>query len=119
MGLGFARKITAFSLLTLFAGYVAASTMFMHTHEVEGLKITHSHPYKGKAGEPGHSHSRSEYVLIAQLTALLMVVAAAVFMPRYYVTRVEAVLSSNEAPGTYRLIFSKRLRGPPAYPLAV
>ena len=38
------RRILAGWLLVLFVGYLAGATLFYHTHIVNGIRITHSHP---------------------------------------------------------------------------
>lgn len=41
------RKIIGLSLVALFAGYYGGTTLFYHAHEIDGVKIVHSHPYTG------------------------------------------------------------------------
>lgn len=52
------------SFLMLFVGYQICITSFTHVHYVNGVMITHSHPYAGD----GHSHQKADFSLIAQLT---------------------------------------------------
>jgi hypothetical protein len=43
--------------------------MFYHTHIVNGVSITHSHPFKlpeKKGPVNNHSHSTAEYILLQQ-----------------------------------------------------
>ena len=66
-------------LLTIFLAYLATSTLFPHTHSLNGEVLTHSHPYNGTPENPEHSHSQaqlqlidslSKYVAIAQCSTL-------------------------------------------------
>lgn len=59
------RKIVgALSLLILFVAYQASITAFTHVHYVNGVLITHSHPFKG-----AHSHTKSEILVIDRLAS--------------------------------------------------
>lgn len=57
------RIIGAVCLLVLFVAYQASITAFTHVHYVNGVIITHSHPFHGK-----HTHSKSELVVIGRLS---------------------------------------------------
>lgn len=50
------------SLLILFVMYQASIIAFAHVHYVNGVLITHSHPFKGT-----HSHSKTSLLVIGQL----------------------------------------------------
>ena len=49
--------------LLLFVSYQIGSLIFLHTHNIEGYLITHSHPYK--SGE--HSHTTNDLLAIQSL----------------------------------------------------
>lgn len=68
-------RIISALLLTLFVGYVANTTLFVHSHIIDGRLITHSHPYRGTADNPGHGHSQAQSQTIAQLSQLLATAA--------------------------------------------
>jgi len=57
------KNIGALSLLVLFIMYQASITAFTHVHYVNGVMITHSHPFDGK-----HKHTKSELVVIDRLS---------------------------------------------------
>ena len=40
---------------------VTATTLFIHSHDIEGTEIVHSHPYSDTAA---HSHTRSHILLL-------------------------------------------------------
>lgn len=50
------------ALLMLFMAYQACITAFTHVHYVNGVLITHSHPFNSQ-----HSHSKTELVVIDRL----------------------------------------------------
>jgi hypothetical protein len=59
--------ITRSLLIFLFIGYAGSIMMYYHTHEVHGILITHSHPFKktNKDGsERNHSHTDNQYILL-------------------------------------------------------
>lgn len=62
------RKIAASMLLAVFALFVSADTLCLHTHVSDGAIVTHSHPYLPSAH---HSHSGSQAVSIALVNALM------------------------------------------------
>lgn len=58
------KIIGALSLLILFIVYQASITAFTHVHYVNGVMITHSHPFQGE-----HSHSQTSLLVIEHLSA--------------------------------------------------
>ena len=58
------KIIGALSLLVLFIMYQASITAFTHVHYVNGVMITHSHPFHGT-----HSHSQTSLLVIGHLSA--------------------------------------------------
>lgn len=50
------------SLLVLFVTYWASITAFTHVHYINGVPVTHSHPYHGS-----HSHTKSAVLVIDRL----------------------------------------------------
>ncbi len=61
------RIIGAVCLLVLFVAYQTSITAFTHVHYVNGVIITHSHPFHGK-----HTHSNPNFSLlvVCQLSKL-------------------------------------------------
>lgn len=56
------KTILALSLLVLFVTYQASITAFTHVHYVNGVLITHSHPFHGK-----HTHTQTALIVIGRL----------------------------------------------------
>ena len=61
------KNIMKYFLLILFLGYFGSITLFSHTHIVDGVSITHSHPYNPFSNEDpsNHAHSKAEFVHIS------------------------------------------------------
>lgn len=57
------RTICALCLLALFVAYQASVTAFTHVHYVNGVLITHSHPFHNQ-----HSHSATSLIVIGLLS---------------------------------------------------
>lgn len=58
------KIIGALSLLVLFIMYQTSITAFAHVHYINGVLITHSHPFHGT-----HSHSNTSFVVIGHLSS--------------------------------------------------
>lgn len=58
------KNIVATLLLILFVGYQAGTTLFIHTHNISGHQITHSHPFTSST----HEHSSSQINSISSLS---------------------------------------------------
>lgn len=52
---------------------IAGTTLFVHSHDIDGVSIVHSHPYTGLP--TSHSHSSSHANLIARLASADMLLA--------------------------------------------
>lgn len=59
------KAIGAVLLLALLMTYKVAVTMFVHTHNVDGAMVAHSHPFTNS----NHSHSSSQILVIGQLSS--------------------------------------------------
>lgn len=54
--------ISSFIMLAVLLLNLTATTLFIHSHYVDGQKVTHSHFYAGPAAE--HSHSKSHILYL-------------------------------------------------------
>lgn len=64
------RNIAAWLLLLLFVGFWCSTTLFPHTHTIDGRVLIHSHIFFGTSGSE-HQHSAQQFQLIAQLSLLV------------------------------------------------
>lgn len=105
------RNISAaLALLMLFIAYQACITAFTHVHYVNGVLITHSHPFNSK-----HSHSKTELVVIDRLAQFqsLEVGESSAVHPYFVLLEViseEASLMAPQLPDRQSLY----LRAPPS-----
>ncbi len=53
------RYILSSVLTVLFVGYYAYNMTFVHTHFVDNISVTHSHPFS-----KAHNHTSSEYQML-------------------------------------------------------
>ena len=60
------ERIISFVLLLIIGLYIGGSTLFIHTHTVDGKSIAHSHPFRG--APTSHSHSATSFDTISRLT---------------------------------------------------
>lgn len=65
------RKLFSCLALLLFLWYLGGTSLFQHSHIIDGQIVVHSHPYSGTANHPGHTHTTMQLLAIAQLPVLL------------------------------------------------
>lgn len=100
----------------LILGYIVSVTLFSHSHEIRGEKITHSHLYNPfSESKTQHTHTENEILLIAILSQLIAYVGVAIVL-------YEAFVKSNyyfklskitQAISIFYFFESSGLRAPP------
>lgn len=73
----FHTRLPSLALLLLFLVYAGSVSLFYHSHEINGIRVTHSHPFNDSAGK--HSHS-VESLLLIQLLSQITVTASILFL---------------------------------------
>ncbi len=58
------KNILSVLLLVLFASLNAYNAVFVHSHYVDNIQITHAHPFSAS-----HTHSHAEYSILQSLSA--------------------------------------------------
>lgn len=112
------RKIIgALSFLVLFIIYQTSITAFTHVHYINGVLITHSHPFD-KAN--AHSHSKTSLVVIGQLSTFCSL-EVDVFENQHPMRALLAVLKAEPATPTAKgdIVRVLSLRAPPAFPFII
>ena len=101
------KIIGALSLLVLFIMYQASIT---HVHYVNGVMITHSHPFHGT-----HSHSQTSLLVIGHLSAFYSS-GVDVYEVQHPMRPLLAMLRAKPATPTVKgeVIRTLSLRAPPA-----
>lgn len=97
-------------LLVLFLFYFAGTQLFVHTHNIDGIQVVHSHPYGNERS--GHSHTTSQLIHISILDGW------AAFRPdNFIMSQMQAFIHRLEIPleFVHSLFFPQTplLRGPP------
>lgn len=76
----------SFLLIAIFGWYYASVSLNQHTHIVNGIAVSHSHPYDGNGDNPhsplkSHKHSNSIYVLPDQPAGSILLSAIVQIAP--------------------------------------
>lgn len=104
------RIIGALYLLVLFVAYQTSITAFTHVHYLNGVLISHSHPFQGN-----HTHSKTELVVIDRLSTF-HAPEVDVYIEQHPMFVLLAVLEDEQVTpllkGEWRRLAS--LRAPPA-----
>ena len=109
------RRILAGWLLVLFVGYLAGATLFYHTHIVNGIRITHSHPYSQTPDTGNHTHTTTGFATIAQLTLILMLAASFYALLRTFALRAARMKPCHTPIHFVRAVSVPSLRAPPVH----
>ena len=107
------KRVTAGWLLVLLVGYLAAATLFYHTHSIDGVRITHSHPYSQAPDTGNHTHTPAEFSLIAHLSLILMLAAVFGCLAQFLASGKNVCNTSLPHSGAGRKPLCLALRGPP------
>lgn len=104
------RSIMKWFLPLLFIAYLGGITLFTHSHTVNGVIISHSHPFKGE-----HEHSEAEVETIFFLSSFFspsLTISCATAPVLLILLCVLSVLSTEHAKcrNSYKTI---SLRAPP------
>lgn len=68
----------AMLLLTIFLTYLCSNSLFTHYHYSDSGVITHSHIYTGTPDKPDHSHTPTQFQLIATLADFIALEASSI-----------------------------------------
>lgn len=108
-----ARRVLSGWLLILFIGYFASATLFPHTHIIDGVRITHSHPFSQAPDTGKHTHTTADFQLIAHLSMFVMLAATFAWFLRQVARSCEQLEQPFVDPGIDRTPPVFCLRGPP------
>ena len=91
---------------------VTATTFFIHSHNIEGWKIVHSHPYSDSSST--HSHTRSHILLLNNALHHDALVAEPVASCDVFYTEIYTAHEVLDTPAFERTPQLFSLRAPPA-----
>lgn len=109
-------SILKYLLLLLFAGYWGSITLFPHTHIVDGVSIVHSHAHNpfGKEDSSTHTHTKTAFILITQISQIATIVFFLVLFSVSAQTLQLTLLPERKKALFYSAsLFFNGLRGPP------
>lgn len=92
MGKERSKAINAVLLLIILVSYKLSVTIFVHTHNVDGTMVAHSHPFTNG----NHTHSSSQILVIGQLSSFNGVECNPVEELKVHYNKVEELLSSSQ-----------------------
>lgn len=110
------RRTFSLFFLVFFIFYYLGTVLFIHTHNIDGKVVTHSHPFQSDTqGNPLHTHSTAEITLIRVLNQFLTLSFFAFISIKKIFTYLRNKFHSNRDASILsvfpHLIYS--LRGPP------
>ncbi len=107
--------------LILFLVYSASVMLFYHTHEVRGVLITHSHPYKNpweSGPEKNHSHSDEQYILLQALFQTSFTDSVIPDIPDQVYAICSEIKTTYTESFAFTLTPAESPRAPPSFPVA-
>ncbi|MBR5200223.1 MAG: hypothetical protein IKW31_00550 [Alistipes sp.] len=90
---------------------VMATTLFVHSHNIEGREFFHSHPYNPASA---HSHTRGHILLLNDAPIHDALVAESVTCCELLSTEITSQYMEHDASIIEQTSLSYSLRGPPA-----
>lgn len=90
--------------------HLCSSTLFIHSHIIEGNEIVHSHFFAGPVSEHSHTASNADSIARATFGETILPTTIVVEAPTFYVTTIYTSYSEHEEV-TY--IVHHSLRAPP------
>ncbi|MFI3240272.1 MAG: hypothetical protein R3Y22_06760 [Bacteroidales bacterium] len=110
MGLKIIKQIFGVFLLVSFLAYNSGTSLFEHTHIIDGVEVTHSHPYQSNSN---HSHSGTsiQFLGLISNTAIAIVAVIIAFKCFRHITATYG--TSNDKVSLSSSILYAQLRAPP------
>lgn len=103
----------AILLLTIFLTYLCSNSLFTHYHYSEGGVITHSHIYTGTPDKPDHSHTPTQFELLATLADFIALEASSIEIEPSATYVVCELISQENSDACTCSVATPSLRAPP------
>jgi hypothetical protein len=103
----------AILLLTIFLTYLCSNSLFTHYHYSEGGVITHSHIYTGTPDKPDHSHTPTQFELLATLADFIALEASSIEIDLSATSVVCELISQENSDVCTSSVATPSLRAPP------
>ena len=103
----------AILLLTIFLTYLCSNSLFTHYHYSEGGVVTHSHIYTGTPDKPDHSHTPTQFELLATLADFIALEASSIEVEPSTTSIVCELISQESSNVCTSSVATPSLRAPP------
>lgn len=90
---------------------VTATTLFIHSHIIEGTEVVHSHPYNPSGT---HSHTRVQIILLDNTPIHDALIVESVACNKPYSTEIATIEERYHSPIIEHISLHHSLRAPPA-----
>lgn len=105
------RGLFGVLMLAVLLFNVTATTLFIHSHNIEGREIVHSHPYNHSSA---HSHTRGHILLLNNAPIHDALIVESATCCELYATEVASQHNECENPIIQQTTLCYSLRAPPA-----
>lgn len=105
------RGLFSVLMLALLLFNVTATTLFVHSHNIEGTEIVHSHPYNPSSA---HTHTRGHILLFNNAPIHDALIVESTPCCELYATEVTTEYQEYNSPIFERTPHYVSLRAPPA-----
>lgn len=105
------RGLFGVLMLAVLLFNVTATTLFIHSHNIEGTEIVHSHPYNPSSA---HSHTRGHILLLNDASIHDAIIVESVACCEPYSTEIATIEKRYHSPIIERTSLHCSLRAPPA-----
>ena len=103
----------AMLLLTIFLTYLCSNSLFTHYHYSEGGVVTHSHIYTGTPDKPDHSHTPTQFELLATLADFIALEASSIEIEPSATYVICELISQENSDACSSSVATPSLRAPP------
>ena len=90
---------------------LTATTLFIHSHDIEGTEVVHSHPYNPSGT---HSHTRAQIILFNNTPLHDALIVESMACNKPYSTEIATIEKRLHSPIIERTSLHHSLRAPPA-----
>jgi len=107
-------RIAATALAVVFSWYWCSITFFAHIHEIDGVRIVHSHPYTG-CPTASHTHSAGQMQTISYLSFFIALAALFSAAPDFTIGRSFVFVPMRTCGKNAEECRAFSLRAPPSF----
>ena len=109
-------KISGLFLILLFVFNYASSNFFFHSHIVDDVKVSHSHPYQSAPnGAEGHQHSNASLNFFSSALRTLYTIVSFISTPLLILTLIGSFLYEVDTLCNKGITRDEKSRAPPIF----